>query len=395
MKRLLLCLPVLFLAQVAAAQVPPAPPETAGTNVEMDPIRCWWRTSAGFVRLGETFELALTCAVIETESVQVVPDESRLGAAVIQMAPFEVVDGRHPADLRSGSRRFFQYQYTLRVISPDVIGTDVPLPQMAIHYTINSQVAARTSTEGRDLAYILPEQAMHVASMVPVGTADIRDAAGEDFASVEALGFKSSVLEIAAMTAFGLGGLLVASVLVRYARRAIRRTPSDERLLPTRGIASAAVRELAAVGSDRDQHGWSDALAGRALTATRLAAACALGRPATQRLADGSASPEGRLVVPGFLRRKPRALFSPMTAVDLTKALQRDDGDRTQILEPLRDAMAAFSGAQYGRSAAVDASSLDSALAGATAAANRVKSEHSWLRTFIRQWKPAGATAAA
>src|SRR5260370_36286 len=31
--------------------------------VQVDPIRCWWRTSAGAVRIGETFDLRLTCAV--------------------------------------------------------------------------------------------------------------------------------------------------------------------------------------------------------------------------------------------------------------------------------------------------------------------------------------------
>src|SRR5688500_4116287 len=44
------------------------------TMVEMDPIRCWWRTSAGAVITGESFSVVLTCAVVETDSVQVVPD---------------------------------------------------------------------------------------------------------------------------------------------------------------------------------------------------------------------------------------------------------------------------------------------------------------------------------
>src|SRR3954469_25482213 len=110
LKRLLL-LPVLTLcAMPAHAQprqaAPAAPPGSA--NVEVDPIRCWWRTSAGAIRIGEQFDLSLTCAVLETEAVQVVPDESRLGNAVIQVAPFEVVGGGHPADLHSPDRRFFQ-----------------------------------------------------------------------------------------------------------------------------------------------------------------------------------------------------------------------------------------------------------------------------------------------
>src|SRR3954469_9909143 len=111
LKRLLL-LPVLTLcAMPAHAQprqaAPAAPP--GSTNVEVDPIRCWWRTSAGAIRIGEQFDLSLTCAVLETEAVQVVADESHLDSSVVAMAPFEVIRGTHPASLRSGQRRFFQY----------------------------------------------------------------------------------------------------------------------------------------------------------------------------------------------------------------------------------------------------------------------------------------------
>ena len=145
------------------------------TNVEVDPIRCWWRTSAGAVRIGEHFDLWLTCAVLETDAVQVVPDESHLGIEVAALAPFEVVGGSHPADLRSGNRRFFQYQYILRIINPDAIGKDVKIPDTVIHYKVNSRVAANTSLQGRDLTYVLPPEEVRVASMVPADATDIRD----------------------------------------------------------------------------------------------------------------------------------------------------------------------------------------------------------------------------
>src|SRR5438105_5438176 len=107
--RLVACFLAVLLSPVAAwAQ---------GENVEVDPIRCWWRTSAGGVRVGETFSIGLTCAVLENEAVQVVPDETRLGPAVIQLAPFEIVGGSHPGDLRTPDRRFFQYEYNLRIIN--------------------------------------------------------------------------------------------------------------------------------------------------------------------------------------------------------------------------------------------------------------------------------------
>ena len=99
----------------------PAGADPRGGNARtssVDPIRCWWRTSAGAVRIGEQFDVSLTCAVLESEAVSVVVDESRLGNAVVQMAPFEVVSGSHPADLHAGIRRFFQYHYRLRLINP-------------------------------------------------------------------------------------------------------------------------------------------------------------------------------------------------------------------------------------------------------------------------------------
>ncbi len=60
-----------------AAAVSQAQPGTnaAMQPTEVEPIQCWWRTSASAVRVGDTFSLVLTCAVIETASTTVVPDE--------------------------------------------------------------------------------------------------------------------------------------------------------------------------------------------------------------------------------------------------------------------------------------------------------------------------------
>src|ERR1700682_2793100 len=147
-----------LLALLGAARPSPGwaqqPAPSTEQMVQVDPIRCWWRTSAGAVRIGETFELALTCAVLENEMVQVVPDESRLGGAVIQMAPWEIVASPHPSDLRSGQRRFFQYQYTMRILNPDAVGMDVPIPIVLLHYRVNSKIAANASLArpGRELS---------------------------------------------------------------------------------------------------------------------------------------------------------------------------------------------------------------------------------------------------
>src|SRR5260370_30005445 len=155
--------------------------------VQVDPIRCWWRTSAGAVRIGETFELALTCAVLENETVQVVADESRLAGAVVQMAPFEIAASSHPLDLRNGQRRFFQYQYTMRIFNPDAVGMDVPIPIISLHYPVNSHIAANASLQGRDHTYLLPPLPVRVLSMATADSPDIRDSSGQSVSGNEAL----------------------------------------------------------------------------------------------------------------------------------------------------------------------------------------------------------------
>jgi hypothetical protein len=239
-----LMLMVLLVPATAGAQ-PKATPSDRAESVEVDPIRCWWRTSAGSVRLAEPFDLSLTCAVLETAAVQVVPDESRLGNGVIAMAPFEVVTGSHPGDLHSASRRFFQYLYTLRLINADAIGKDVRIPDIQIHYRVNSKVAANTALQGRDLVYVMPPISVRVASMVPADAADIRDAAGEPFTVAEALDFRASVLEIVGIALVALGALMTLLVLVRVARGSRRRTPAEQRQCRLPRASSRTFRKTA------------------------------------------------------------------------------------------------------------------------------------------------------
>ena len=138
----------------------------------------------------------LTCAVYEADNAQVVPDESRLGVASIQMAPFEILGGAHPPDVRRGSRRFFQYDYQLRIISPDAIGHDVNIPPLAISYRIHSRVGAAATLEGRDLSYVMPMMPIKVLSLVPADAADIRDASEASLGAVDSLRFRSSLFRV-------------------------------------------------------------------------------------------------------------------------------------------------------------------------------------------------------
>ena len=388
---LAVALPTIAWAQLvpSASGEPPV--------VEVDPIRCWWRTSTGAVRTGAPFSLDLTCAVLENDAVRVVPDESRLGGNVVQMAPFEIVDSAHPPDLYSGQRRFFQYHYALRIISPDAIGKDVHIPDLAIQYRVNSRLAGNASLQGRDLLYLLPPQSIRVLSMVPVDAADVRDAAGEPFSGAESLAFRARVLEIFALTLVALGSLMVLLTLVRLARGARRTRPVGERVMTGRRLVQLAADELSAVQRETEQLGWDASRIARALAASRVAAAIAVGRRVSQSAADSNAEPgEGRLVAHGVRGRGRTAwVSSSVTAEDLARENVRSgssaDPNKRQTLEHLQGALAAFGRVQYGQDPVVDRRDLDAALADASEAARRLRAQHTWLKEYLLR-SSAGAT---
>jgi hypothetical protein len=143
-------------------------------DVSTDPLQCWWRTSAGAVRVGEPFSVVLTCAVVESDAATVVVDQSRLEPSVVQFAPFEVLGGSHGADLRTDQRRFFQYEYRLRLIAENMFGKDAALPETKVSYRVQSKVGQKTAIQGRDQTYVLPAHSLRVVSLVPADVARYR-----------------------------------------------------------------------------------------------------------------------------------------------------------------------------------------------------------------------------
>jgi hypothetical protein len=389
MSKRLLITGLLLLGPSAIAGAQPAPARESGTrNVEVDPIRCWWRTSAGAVHVGEQFDVALTCAVLESEAVSVVVDESRLGNAVVQMSPFEVVAGSHPADLHAGIRRFFQYEYRLRIINPDVIGQDVRIPDIALHYRVNSKMDGNAAVQGRDLLYYLPPAVIRVASMVPDGSTDIRDSSGASFSAIDALTFRAGIFNIIGVALIAFGGLMILLVLVRIARGARTWTPAEQRKLSTYALVGVATRELATVRREKTG-GWTDDLIERALAGTRIAAAAAMDRTINQRTVDADMpAGEGRLLTRGPRRGTRRVISAPTTARDVSVRLTNlsvADPNR-QLLESLREPLSVFTAALYGRETRRSESTLDEALEIASKAASRVRSQHMFPRTLLRRW---------
>ena len=325
--------------------------QPAREAVEVDPIRCWWRASEGAVMTGQPFSVTLTCAVLENPSVRVVPDESQLAIETIQLAPFELIGGTHPEDLRSGFRRFFQYEYRLRIIDASAIGKDVGLPPLVIHYRVESQVQSQSS-EGRDLTYVLPPLAIRVLSTVPADAADIRDGSDEPFGAIDAIRFRARVLDIVAIALAVLAALVLVPAILRAFFGVKQRATGVPAHVSDRAVLQGVAAELTAV-SEQSRGGWSPELVARALTAVRIAAAYALGRRVAQRIvAPGGKVPDGRLIIQqGVLRKRTAAVTSPVTAADVERVLDAQTSEtragRRAWLETLQSSLAALTHAQY------------------------------------------------
>jgi hypothetical protein len=336
-------------------------------QAEVEPIRCWWQSSAGAITIGRSFDVTLTCAVLDTESVQVVPDESRLNIASVQMTPFEIIGGDHPADTHSGARRFLQYRYTLRTLDRDLIGHDINIQQLPISYRVHSKMGGDAALEGRDLTYLLPAIPLKVLSLVPAEAADIRDGGRASLAAVEGLRFRSNAFQLLAFTLAIVAIVLMGWALVPFVRGTTEVAVDKPGQLPQTLILSKAMHELGESQAAASS-GWNEALLTRALGALRIVAACAIGKPVSQRvLVQGASVPEGRLLVErGWPRALRVSVSSPVTAADVSRAMKALPAGATETdrvrLEGLRDGLQAFTAAIYPREPVHDAGPLDDAV---------------------------------
>ena len=369
------------VAAQSAAEASPA----AG-NVEVDPIRCWWRTSAGAVRVGELFGVVLTCAVIENELNVVVPDQSRLEPAAMELPPFEVMGGTHFSDSHTTDRRFFQYEYRARLVQDNAFGKDTPLPSLEIKYRIRTSTPDGASVEGREQTYILPPISVRTLSLVPGDATDIRDTTSETFGGLDAQAFRANLLRVVAAVLFGLGMVMAVLVLVQLRGPSFRREDRASHLTSDAHVLRMAGRELATVQRLRENEAWSEALAGRALTALRLVGAYALDGRTSQIAVPvnpvKAKTHEGQLVMPGHRLRGTRILVSSsVTAATVGDALtDMEPGSRRHAdLTHLQTALARFVAIQYGRNeSSIDEAAVDESLGHGLALARRLKVQHLW-----------------
>jgi hypothetical protein len=361
-------------------------------DVEVDPITCWWRASTGFIRVGEPFSVVLTCAVVETQATKVVPDQSRLDPSVMQMPPFEVTGGAHGADVRTTARRFFQYEYQVRLVAENLFGSDATVPPLQVAYHVETRAGQGEATKGRDLTYQLPALTLRVSSLVPDVTRDIREAPGVRLSDIDGLKLRANTLRLVAGLLVAIGGLIALAALVSLFRR--RRGPATEAdtALSARGVLAGVRRSLQAARQESQQSGWSQELAGRALAAVRIAASYAAGRPVGQRpTVKGSTPLDGQLVMGGGWSGTSKAAVSGgATAEAISAVLNGGSSNGNQLtLEELRDSLAGLTHARFGRQDELNGSSLDEALASGLRATERLAADYTWMaeaRRSVTNW---------
>jgi hypothetical protein len=378
MIRALLLLALVVVGAPVFAQAPGPKPQAPVDMVEVEPITCWWRPSVTAVKTAEPFDLRLTCAVVETEANKVVADFSKLDPTVVQLPPFEVLGGTHAADLIAPGKRFFQYDYRLRLLSEDLFGGDVPIPPLEISYRIESQLAGGDTAQGREQAYHLPRTSIRLISVVPDETSDIREAPAAAFSRVEDRESRANLLQTIATVLFALAGVVVLMMLVGMVRRKTKTDARELARLAPRTILSGAARELQDVQS-ASRGGWTPELAGRADTALRLAATYAMGKQIGQRAVKPAETPlDGELVVSGPFGRG-RVFASGSATTEWAAASSAPHG--------LADALKAFTAARYGRVEKLG-SELDEAVETAIRLTRQQQSAHSlpaeWGRNFTK-----------
>jgi hypothetical protein len=369
--------------QSTSAEVTLAAPD--GATVESEPLRCWLKSTKTSVHMGEQFDVALTCAVVETARAAVVPDVAELEPAALEIAPFEVLRGRRHPDIKRGIWRYFQYEYTLRLITDGFFGEDIAIPPISLRYRVNLY-GAGAAQEGLEKTYVLPQLPIRVVSLVPTIATDIRDSPRDTFARI-------AERRLAANAAHGVAGIFysfAAVLVVLMALRAFgtvhRRRADRERSMSAAAIAAAARKSLRGLRNARARDGWSPALVTHALALARIAGALALERPVAQMAAGPDAVVEDGQVIAehGVLRRRAVLLSAPLTPLALAAAEKRlARPDRGQLLADIRAGLLTFAEARYARTNAPSAAELDAALARIDKGLQRTRILTAWpVRAF-------------
>jgi len=381
--RRIIALMLVLLPATAWAQQP-----AAAQNVEVEPVTCWWRTSTSSVRVGQAFDVALTCSVLETDATRVVVERSRLASTAVQLPPYEVLGGHEGPDLTTTSRRFMQYEYTLRLISEEVFGGDLPIPALQVTYRIESRVQQGGSVQGRDQVYVLPALSMHVASLVPNDATHIREAPVPTLDAIATRESRGTLLRSVGAGLFGLGALMLVVNLARSVyRKRKAAAKAAERLVSHRGVLQGVRRELREVQQQSAREGWTHALAARALAALRVTASYALDAPVTQRPGPSPDPLNGALT----LKRGWGSSATVLVSGSATPVGLDHPGANGSAIA-LRSVLRPLTSARYGRDGTLDAAQLDEAVETGLKITDRLAADRTLISEFFAGVRRIGTT---
>lgn len=369
---------------------------TEGETFESEPLRCWLKSTKTSVHVGEQFNVALTCAVVETTRAVVVPDVSQIEPAAIQLAPFEVLSGRRHPDVKQGIWRYFQYEYTARLVADGFFGQDLAVPPISLNYRVN-MLGVGVEQEGREKTYVLPQLPIRVVSLVPTIATDIRDSPRDTFARIAERHVRANVAFVVAGVLYAFAAVLAALMLARALGTVRRGQISRERSMSVAAVAGASLQALRGVERARAREGWSAALVTRGLALARIAGALALERPVAQLAATADTPIEDGQVPAsrGVLQRRAVLLSASSTPSELAAGANRFAWpDRRSLLADARAALVVFSEARYSRANAPAAAELDAALGRVRISLQRAKALNAWpvlaLSRVRRWWRSRG-----
>ncbi len=284
----------------------------------------------------------------------------------------------------------YSTEYSLRLVSEDAFGLDVPITGMDVSYRIESRVQQDSSVQGREQSYELPPIPMRVASLVPETARSIRESGVPTFGAIAAREFRARMFRVVALILFGVAALTLAVALVRWVRQNRHQTLQAARpLLPNRAVLAGVRRELRVIQDEARGAGWSAETVARALAAARIVASYLTKRPVVQRPVDQSAGDGELLMTRGWLSRRRVAVSATTTAPT------EDVASAALTASNLDSALERLTVARYGRSQELDSLALTDALDTVLRAGDRVAAHHTWLaeaidslRQSLRGWRP-------
>jgi hypothetical protein len=284
-----------------------------------------------------------------------------------------VTGGSQSDDVTTTTRRFMQYEYTLRLIGDDVFGTEVPVPPLPVSYRIESKTQQDQAVQGREQTYIMAPIPIRVAALVASTETHIREAPVPTLTAIASRRARGALLRTVGLIVMAFAGLLLVVALVRNVQQR-RASVAKVRahLLSDSAVLAGVRRELKDV-QQAARGGWDNVLAARALAATRVTASYASGQPVSQRAVSASNGPDGQLVLRRRFGLGKRVLVSgAATANDFSES---GNGHGEEI----RTALADFTAMRYGRAAGNGQRDLDDAVQRGLRATARVAAQHTLL----------------